>query len=94
MSGKGSLKTVVGTAVFLLAACNAPGTINTVSPHESSCLEAVAEATDNDDVGTLEVIPTEAGVTVMVQVGEAEAPWVCMAGEDGFAQKVYYSAEG
>jgi len=83
-----------GMLVLLALAACTPQTINTVTPHESSCLEAVAKVTGSDDVGTFDVIPTPEGVTVLVLVDADDTPWVCLAGDDGFVQRVYYPPKG
>jgi len=79
--------------LLALAACT-PQAINTVTPHESNCLEAVATITGSDDAGTFDVIPTPEGVTVLVLVDADETPWVCLAGDDGLVQRVDAPTDG
>lgn len=61
---------------------------------EANCLGAVAGQAGVSGVTTISVTPSEAGTSVMVAVPEAEAPWNCVADDEGNVQDVYYTAEG
>ncbi len=81
--------------LVLLAACD-DGTSTATAPSaaETNCLAAVANQTGVGDVSTISATPSEAGTSVMVQVAGAQAPWACVATNEGAVQEVYYTSEG
>ncbi|MXU64850.1 hypothetical protein [Oceanomicrobium pacificus] len=87
---------ILGGAALALAACDTgtTTTTRTVSATEANCLAAVAQQTGQPNVSTISVTPSEAGTSVMVQVEGAEAPWNCVANNDGSVAEVYYTSEG
>lgn len=88
---------VLSAALAFLAACDNPApttTTEAMSPAAKSCLAAVAQETGEPSVSVLSQDFSEAGTMVSVQVAGAEAPWACLAANDGTVEEVYYTAEG
>ncbi len=81
-------------AAFLAGCDDSPSTAAAPSAAESNCLAAVANQTGVGEVSTISVAPSEAGTSVMVQVAGAQAPWACVATNEGTVQEVYYTSEG
>ena len=69
----------------------APGT---PSKDEQACLQAVSTKTNNGDVTTLSVEPSEANTLVMVGVGPNRAPWKCLVSGGVVAEVSSMTDEG
>ncbi|WP_425045317.1 hypothetical protein [Primorskyibacter sp. S87] len=89
-----ALPLLVAGAAILAACDDSSSTASAPSAAESNCLAAVANQTGVGEVSTISVSPSEAGTSVMVQVAGAQAPWACVATNEGAVQEVYYTAEG
>ncbi|MDK3074690.1 hypothetical protein QO034_16485 [Sedimentitalea sp. JM2-8] len=74
-------------ASLSLSACvedtGGSGASGTPSTAEQACLRDVTVATNNPDVVLLGSEFSEAGTLVRVGVGENQAPWQCIAYNDG-----------
>jgi uncharacterized lipoprotein len=69
----------------------APGT---PSKDEQACLQAVSTQTNNGEVVTLSVEPSEANTIVMVGVGPNKAPWKCLSKGGVVAEVMSMTDEG
>lgn len=91
--------------VAALAACSGPrarqpAPISTVAPAatapamsvaERNCLSAVANEVGAGNVSLIRTETSEAATGVYVQVPGAEAPWLCLANDDGSVSEVRYT---
>lgn len=78
----------LSAAALALAACGndaaeTPVVAQGPNVAEQTCLLAVTRETGNPDVVLLGSQFSEAGTLVRVGVGEARAPWQCIAYDDG-----------
>ena len=55
---------------------------------EAGCLDEIAKVTNTDRAGlkVTEVSSAESGISVLIQVPEANGPWFCLANADGSVQ--------
>ena len=78
---------VSGTALLALSACqettSTTPVAETPTAAQQACLRDVTATTNNPDVVLLGSSFSEAGTLVKVGVGEARAPWQCIAYSDG-----------
>ncbi len=79
------------------AMADAPGPVGEEwATARDACLSKIAEMTGNagSDMSAISVDGSEAGVKVMVQAPNAEAPWSCMSTVDGTVGETMYMGEG
>lgn len=71
------------------------GAGSATSVAEDACLAAVAETVNLacDELSVIEVLTAEAGISVMVQVPGATAPWSCMSDAKGHVQGVMFTGQ-
>lgn len=86
---------MAATGILMLAACEQAMMTETAeidaglpSPAQSSCMAAVANEAGDGNVTVLSAGPSQAGTEVIIGVGEARAPWRCLAANDGMVEEV------
>lgn len=88
------LEMAVTGAAKEAGAKSAPAAGGVPSKDEQACLQAVATETNNGDVVTLSVEPSEANTLVMVGVGPNRAPWKCLSSGGVVADVMSMTDEG
>lgn len=71
----------------------APTDADRVTPAYMACVDAIASQTGNSaaDVAVFDYLYSEAGTRIQATIPGAEAPWSCLAANDGTIEQVMYT---
>lgn len=86
-----------GLAALSLTACvEETASVGATTPNaaEQACLAAVSRTANNGNVAVLGSEFSEAGTFVRIGVGDARAPWKCIAYSDGTTAGIEFMGEG